>query len=197
MNITLLLRLSEKLWKFSLDNPEIAIFLATALFGGLTWLGRNYFGQAKRWLCRMWQSLAGRKVIGPTPPPQQWFVNVGEHRGHMRWEDCVRYGCISAGGGARYARAIQRLELGSTIYAYISRYGYVGCGEVVKKAVPIKEFTVMPENKPLLEMSLLTSGLDRNQNNEDNTTWVAGIKWLKTFGSSGFPVVDTRYSVRL
>lgn len=78
------------------------------------------------------------------PQSQNWFVNVGEHRGHLYWEDCVRYGCISAGGGPDYAQALQRLKPGDTVYAYITGFGYVGGGKVLRAAVPIHKFTTEP-----------------------------------------------------
>ena len=38
-----------------------------------------------------------------------WFVNVGEGEGRS-WEDCVRYGFISAGGDERAQRDMMKLQ---------------------------------------------------------------------------------------
>ncbi|MGB3668802.1 MAG: hypothetical protein WA783_04490 [Phormidesmis sp.] len=125
-----------------------------------------------------------KKISPPDPPPslrQDWFVNVGEHRGHLKWEDCVRYGCISAGGGLRFAEALQRLRLGDTVYAYITEYGYVGCGKVSKVAVPVDRFTTEPNNTPLLKRDLVTKEVNNQPDNPSMTEWVAGIEWFKTF----------------
>lgn len=111
---------------------------------------------------------------------QKWFVNVGEHRGHLRWEDCVSYSCISAGGGPKYMRALQRLKLGDTVYAYITGSGYVGAGEVLSVAVPINKFITQPHNTPLVERELVTTNIN-DQPNKLDTDWAAGIKWFKTF----------------
>lgn len=180
----------ENLWNFALDNPEISIFIVTALFGGLTWLFQksrkpigNWFrktGDEQIDLIRPDDELRPQVKI-PSPSAQNWFVNVGEHRGHLKWEDCVRYGCISAGGGLRYAKALQKLRPGDTVYAYISGYGYVGGGKVSKAAVPIDRFTTEPHNTPLLKRDLVTREVNSQSNNLELTDWITGIEWFKTF----------------
>lgn len=110
-----------------------------------------------------------------------WFINVGEGSGQRSWENCVQYEFMSAGQGTRFAEAMKRLEVGSTVYAYVGRSGYVGFGSVIEKAVPIKEFTVGPQNIPLLEMDLKANGLDRNRNDIELCEWVTRVKWIKTF----------------
>ncbi|WP_228024803.1 hypothetical protein [cf. Phormidesmis sp. LEGE 11477] len=176
----------ENLWNFALDNPEISIAIVTALSGGLTWLFRTYQKPVRDWLHsrkvrkgRTNGRDSGKKPKTP-PSPQNWFVNVGEHRGHLKWEDCVRYGCISAGGGARYRRALQKLKLGDTVYAYITGSGYVGAGKVSSIAVPIDKFITQPHNTPLVKRELATTNIN-NQLNKLDTDWVAGIAWSKIF----------------
>lgn len=115
-----------------------------------------------------------QKTPPQLPQPQNWFVNVGEHRGHIKWEDCMRYGCISVGGGLKFVRALQRLKPGDTVYAYINEYGYVGGGKVLRAAVPIDRFTTEPHNIPLVDRDLNTIEIDP-------TDWVARIEWFKTF----------------
>ena len=111
---------------------------------------------------------------------KKWFVNVGEHRGHLRWEDCRRYECISAGGDPKYGDALQRLNPGDTVYAYVSGAGYIGAGKVVKTAVPIHMFTTQ-DDTPLLKNDLATKKVNNLPDNPDFTDWVAGINWIKTF----------------
>lgn len=112
-----------------------------------------------------------------------WFVNVGEGMGHRNWEDCVRYGFISAGQKTYLTAAMRKLEAGHTIYAYIGGYGYVGFGEVIEEAVPIKSFTV--NDTPLLSMALRAKNLSENADNPELSEWVARIKWLKTYKREG------------
>jgi TIR domain len=122
-----------------------------------------------------------------TPPVTQsklewagdWFVNVGEGNGHRSWEDCRRYGFMSAGQGPQFAAAMRKLEVSSIVYAYVSGSGYVGFGKVLEKAVPIKAFMVGLENTPLLEMDLKAGGLDINSDDPEFSEWVARIEWLE------------------
>ena len=122
-----------------------------------------------------------KRICPPPPSSQNWFVNVGEHKGHIRWEDCVRYGCISAGGGPQFARALRRLRPGDTVYAYISGSGYVGGGKVSRAAIPIHKFTTGSHNIPLPKRDLVTSEINNKPDSPDFTDWVAGIEWFKTF----------------
>lgn len=108
-----------------------------------------------------------------------WFINVGEGEGQRSWVDCRKYGFISAGGGAKFAAAMQKLEIGSTFFAYVSGKGYVGFGRVIEAAVPIKSFTVGSDNTPLLEMDLEAEGLAQNSNDPELSEWVARVDWLK------------------
>lgn len=109
-----------------------------------------------------------------------WFVNVGECD-HRTWNDCISYGFLSAGQGAVYSNALKRLDIGSTVYAYINGLGYVGLGKVTQKAVPIKDFTVGKEKTPLLDMNLKAENPGANSDSPELSEWVISIKWLNTF----------------
>lgn len=60
-----------------------------------------------------------------------WFMYVGEDAGDGRsWEDCRRYGFLSAGGTEQYQQYARTLRVGDRVFAYLSGHGYVGVGEV-------------------------------------------------------------------
>lgn len=111
----------------------------------------------------------------------EWFVNVGENQGHLLWEDCVRYGCISAGGGQKYRDAIQKLKPDNIVYAYITGAGYVGYGKVVEHAVPVRDFVA--KGAHLLEQELATVGFKErtDKNDLEFSDWIVRIEWLKTY----------------
>ena len=120
--------------------------------------------------------LAGKPAGAPTG---YWFVNVGEERGpHRSWDDCKRYGYISAGGSQKSIDKIRRLTTGVPIFAYMKGKGYVGVGRVRAEAVPLKEFTV--DNKPLLEMDLVHEPNFEVIHDLDRTEWCVAIEWAKT-----------------
>ncbi len=163
----------------SIELLVALIGLATAIVGLLAAL-TPYLGGLSTFVQKTIKRISSGGGDDP-PPPQNWFVNVGEQKGHIRWEDCVRYGCISAGGGPRFARALRRLKPGDTVYAYITGSGYVGGGKVLREAVPIHKFTTEPHNTLLLKRDLATSKINNQPDNPDFTDWVARIEWFKTF----------------
>lgn len=112
---------------------------------------------------------------------REWFINAGEGKGQRSWEDCRKHGFISAGQGPKFAKMMKKLEVGDTVYAYVTSFGYVGFGKVIEKAVPIREFAVDSNRTTLLEMDLEANGLARNKDDDESCEWVARIDWCKTF----------------
>lgn len=219
MNVSLVIRYLNSLWKFILDNPEISIFIAGVVGTGTMWLFRAnplvlYWtvltlvvlaigGIGTTWLFRAcfrwWRKRNDTPPINPpvilsppsslillpplTPPPslinEVWFVNVGEHQGHLIWEDCIQYDCIGAGGGVKYRDALQKLSPGDTVYAYITGEGYVGYGRVIEEAKPIKDFII--GSSSLLKNKIRTKGLERDSNNLELSEYIVRMDWLKTY----------------
>ena len=67
---------------------------------------------------------------------RDWHVNVGDQNPTFRsWNDCLRYGFLSAGGGEKWSRVLRQIPKGARVFAYQSGRGYVGVGEVVSEAV--------------------------------------------------------------
>ena len=89
-----------------------------------------------------------------------YFVNVGE--GNCRnWDDCRKYGFLSAGHGRPYGRAIQKLKEGDPVFAYMKGLGYVGYGHVTEPAVMARDFVVKSDGKELLKHSLKQPNMDK------------------------------------
>src|ERR1043165_105034 len=72
---------------------------------------------------------------------RDFYVSLGD--GERRsWEDCRRYGFVSAGGDRWYSRTLGALFPGARVFVCIPQTGYVGVGTVRAAAVPVKEFCV-------------------------------------------------------
>jgi hypothetical protein len=126
------------------------------------------------------KEIKAKEKTGPQPDwTGYWFVNIGDGP-HRTWEDNRKYGFIGAGQGKKYSDALKRLTVGDKIYAYMKGWGYVGFGEVIQKAVMIKDFIVPEYNKPLLECDLKAENPEENSDDEDLSEWVVGIKWVKS-----------------
>lgn len=107
-----------------------------------------------------------------------WFFNVGDGD-HRNWDDCVKYGFLAA-GWRPWTDQLARLALGNKVFAYLKGEGYVGYGEVIQEACPVKDFTPNGRRKPLLEFTL-SADMAHNRNDPNKCEWVVGVKWLKTF----------------
>ena len=110
-----------------------------------------------------------------------YLLNVGE-RFRRSWNDCRKYGFMSAGGGTRYRKLMQEFRPGDIVAAYWSktgyRGGYVGIGLVKSFALPVAEFKVA--GKLLRESQLTQPKIFENFNNADLSEWVVAVKWLST-----------------
>ncbi len=107
-----------------------------------------------------------------------WYVNVGEGP-HRNWDDCMKYGFLSAGQGKLYSDALKKLNVGDQIFAYLKGHGYVGFGTVTQEVVMAKEFRVGTQS--LFNLPLTQMGMKENADNPEMSEWVVGIKWNKTY----------------
>ena len=108
-----------------------------------------------------------------------WFINVGEEQKdpHRSWDDCKKYGFLSAGGGRKYSDQIKKLEVGAKVFAYLSGHGYVGFGKVTQEAVMARDFKV--DGHSLLD--LVQPGLKEQANNPELSDRVVGIQWARVY----------------
>ena len=116
------------------------------------------------------------------------FVNIGEGN-HRNWDDCRKYGFLSAGQGKHYSDQLKKLREGEVVFACISRKnsehkGFVGFGEIIGRACPIRDARIFggKENgKLLLDGNLKAQYPDKNKDNDDLCEWIVPVRWIKTF----------------
>jgi hypothetical protein len=111
-----------------------------------------------------------------------WFMNVGDCGDGFRvWEDCRKYGFMIAGGGLRWINAIKRLRVGDKLFAYLSKRGYVGFGEVLAEAVPLKGFVPPGESTPLIDLPTIAKKHESAYLDDlERCDWCAAVKWFTT-----------------
>jgi hypothetical protein len=121
------------------------------------------------------------KLPGFDSNRQVYFFNVGDSP-NRRWENGVQYGYVGAGHGKRYRQAIQGLQEGDIIAAYLSRNGrgFVGVGRVTASAKPARDFRV--KGRLLIDYPGIPEGLGGHLNDDDKCEWMAAVKWIKTVG---------------
>jgi hypothetical protein len=152
---------------------------------------RYFRDGANEYLARTWlidPQEAEVKVAkpGPTRGAEPWngkdfYVNVGDDR-HRSWEDCVRYGFVSAGGGRFYSQSLSQLEPGHRVFAYVPSVGYVGVGTVEESVLPLKEFRVRTDahEAPLLELPLKAPDMAEHVDNPELSEYLVRVNWQKT-----------------
>jgi hypothetical protein len=109
-----------------------------------------------------------------------YFVNVGEGE-HRNWDDCRKYGFLSAGQGEKYGNAMKKLKPGDLVFAYMKGLGYVGVGTVTQPALMARDFAPDGSDKKLLDLPLKQPGMSDNKDDSAFSEWVVGVEWTKTF----------------
>jgi hypothetical protein len=168
---------SERILNYLADHHGVsinAVFFTFFASDGTEFLGRA-------WLRDPAETIERSESRKRPPWSGYWFVNVGEGS-HRNWDDNRRYGYIGSGGGPRYSSALQNLDVGDKLFAYMKGLGYVGYGEVTKVSCPIKEFEVDEQGKRLLELPLTAPRASENADVPDLTEWAVGVRWVKTVG---------------
>ncbi len=110
---------------------------------------------------------------------KDFVVNVdATEDGISSWEDCIKYGFISAGGGKWYSRSLNVLQPGKRVFAMIPKKGYVGVGTVTATSIPIKDFKVGDQS--ILELPMNCEGLKRELDDLELTEYMVAVDWQKT-----------------
>ena len=115
----------------------------------------------------------------------EFYVSFGEND-HRSWEDAVEYGFISAGGGAWYSQTLAMLKPGDRIWVNIPKVGYVGVGEVVATAKPLRETEVLVNgsSKKIVDLNLRAGDMTHDLNDDELCEHVVPVKWIDTRLSS-------------
>jgi uncharacterized protein with ParB-like and HNH nuclease domain/predicted transport protein len=112
---------------------------------------------------------------------RDFYVTIGDRS----WEDALRFGFVSAGGGEIWTKPLERLFPGARVFLYKPSpvKGYVGVGIVKETAKPVTEFEVEVngERKPILEAPLADP--EKVTHDADDPVLrehLVRVEWLKT-----------------
>lgn len=131
--------------------------------------------------------------VWDAPNTENWGTNKnhnenwnGEHyfcygAGESRsWDDAVKYGFISAGGGHWYTKTMLNLEIGSRVWVYIPDAGYVGVGTVSAIARPAREAILLIDGKEVNFYDLPLQGNYHKDLSKEQEEYIVCIDWIKT-----------------
>jgi hypothetical protein len=128
---------------------------------------------------------------GPRKPRAPWnkqdfYVSFGESddpaHDRRRWEDAVKYGFVTAGGGRWFSRTLEQLFPGARVFVYIPKAGYVGVGMVTETSQRVRDFKVEVDSKtvPILEAPLVARQMGKGADDPELSEYLVRVDWIKT-----------------
>ena len=135
----------------------------------------------KRLLSRAWmfESEQGNKPK-VSVAAKNWNGEYYFSYGDRSWEDAIKYGFVSAGGGSWYTGTMQNLEIGNRIWVNIPGEGYVGVGIVSGTAKPARETILMVNGQETSFFDLPLSADYHRESPPDKEEYIVRIEWVKT-----------------
>ena len=111
----------------------------------------------------------------------EFYCSFGEGASRS-WEDAVKFGFISGGGGQWYSRTLELLNPGDRVWAKIPKRGFVGVGTVVGRSTIGMEFMVdTSEGKTsILDVSTSASYHSEYRDDPERAEYFVPIRWLQT-----------------
>ncbi|MFF5957430.1 endonuclease NucS domain-containing protein [Streptomyces luteogriseus] len=148
--------------------------------------GRSYL--ARTWLMDETEAVvpsAGAKGRGKQEPwnGSDWYVSFGDEAGGRNWDDALRYGFVSAGGGEWFSRTLRSLPLGARVFTHIPKVGYVGVGTVSGEPQPFEDaaLSIEGESRRMSDLSLVgtyrRAGDRAASGTEDPREWIVPVTW--------------------
>ena len=170
---------TERIVDYLLDSygvPVNVVFFRYFRDAGSEYLGRS-------WLKEPDAAEARARGKEPKRTPGEWngidyYVLFGDDQARS-WEDARTYGYVSAGGGSRWSKPLQRLEPGARVFVHHPHDGYVGVGRVMEGPVPIAEFTVTRDGHPrsLLDIPLRNDNIKKDADDPERAEYLVRVEW--------------------
>lgn len=123
---------------------------------------------------------ATTKVKGEKEPWNgEFYVSFGDTNSRS-WEDAMKYGFISAGGGSWYSQTLKLLSPGDRVWVKIPKTGYVGVGIVKESVQSVNDFKVeTPDGeRPCLDVLQHAKIYQRHANDPEKAEFFVKVDWL-------------------
>lgn len=109
----------------------------------------------------------------------EFYASYGSDRS---WDDAMKYGFISGGGGSWYSQTLKLLSPGDRVWVNVPKTGYVGVG-IVKEAVQsVNDFKVMTPagERPCLEVLQSAERYRQHMHDPEKAEYFVRVEWLDT-----------------
>lgn len=111
----------------------------------------------------------------------EYYISFGTGDGSRNWDDAMKYGFISAGGGDWYSQTLKMLSPEDRIWINIPKTGYVGVG-IVKNAVQQAKdvnFIINGVQKNMRDLPL-KGNYFYDEEDPEKAEYVVQVQWIKT-----------------
>lgn len=111
----------------------------------------------------------------------EFYCNFGAGE-NRSWDDAVKYGFVSAGGGAFYSRTLRLLAKGDRVWVKVPGSGFVGVGRVLGQTEPAATFRVRTSEGERLALDVLKGGNYHKQFRDDpeRQEYFVPVRWIET-----------------
>ena len=138
-----------------------------------------------------WLSVKKAKKIGNGEQGTwngQYYVSFGDEESR-NWEEAIKYGFVSAGGGPWYSKTLALLQPGGRVWVMMPGRGYVGVGIVEEPVVKVDVFQVtLPDGRkvPIThpDAGIQSSGMFKHQSDPEKAEYLVRVKWIQTHSPS-------------
>lgn len=107
----------------------------------------------------------------------EFYVSFGTNSGSRRWDEAVKYGFISGGGGAWYSNTLSMLQPGDRVWVKVPGKGFVGVGRVTGPRVGASDFRI--NDQPALDILQARYHRD-NADDPERSEYFVSVEWLHT-----------------
>ncbi|MGO4513193.1 hypothetical protein AB4Z51_40050 [Bradyrhizobium sp. 2TAF36] len=108
----------------------------------------------------------------------EFYVSFGT-KGRS-WDEAVKHGFVSAGGGAWYSNTLKLLKPGDRIWVKAPGYGFVGVGRVTGVSTPASEFRVNVDGKQKPAAEVLLSDHYKKPRDAEKEEYFVAVEWAQT-----------------
>jgi hypothetical protein len=109
----------------------------------------------------------------------EYYVSFGDGASR-KWEDAMKFGFISAGGGKWYSKTLNKLDLGNRIWVNIPGTGFVGVGKVIGKPAAADKLVIKYNGKDteFNELPTKIKYFDKTIK-DDLKEYLVPVEWIK------------------
>ena len=135
--------------------------------------------EAAEYIVRVREKAATVRVAARGKDTGYWFMNTGDkgNNTNRSWEACRKYGFMAAGGGRKWSEPMKQLKVGDKLFAYLSKHGYVGLGEVTAEAKPFNEFVPDGQTEPLPNLPLTENCQEERTTDPEGMFLCGKVRW--------------------